>query len=197
MKWTIVLIAMILVGCAQEIPESEVPSEADVATFAGGCFWCMEAAFQGYAGVFDVISGYAGGDVKDPTYEHVLSGKTGHRESVQVFYDKSVISYEELVRLFWRQIEPTDAGGQFSDRGEQYTTAIFYHTEKQKVAAEKSKSEIAKKFTEPIATQIIPFTTFYKAEEYHQDYSLKRTRQYEQYAKGSGRKGYIERVWGK
>lgn len=167
-------------------------------TFAGGCFWCMEAAFQELNGVIDVISGYSGGGEENPTYEEVSSGKTGHLEAVRVIYDSSKISYEELLDVFWRQIDPTDFGGQFADRGNQYKTAIFYHNDEQNKTAKKSKKELeeSKKFDKPIVTEILPVSTFYKAEEYHQDYYKKRILQYNIYKKGSGREDFIKETWG-
>jgi len=178
---------------------SSQTGEIGEATFAGGCFWCMEAAFQIQDGVVDVISGYAGGEEENPSYEQVLKGGTGHRESVNVTFDGSKISYEKLLDIFWKSIDPTDTGGQFADRGFQYKAAIFYHDEDQKKAAEKSKQELeaSNKFDKPIVTEILPFTNFYKAEENHQDYFQKRTKQYQAYAEGSGRKGFLEETWGK
>lgn len=168
----------------------------EVATFAGGCFWCMEAAFEILDGVEEVVSGYSGGEDENPTYEGVSSGGTGHLEAVQIHYDPSKISYKELLVFFWKQIDPVDEGGQFSDRGSQYMTAIFYHDETQKKMAEESKDEIAKKFDKPITTRILPFKSFHKAEEYHQDYYKKRTVQYRLYKKGSGREERLEELWG-
>ena len=141
----------------------------EVATFAGGCFWCMEAAFERSDGVAEVISGYTGGRKDNPSYEEVSSGTTGHYEAIQVYYDPDKISYEDLLGLFWRNIDPTDGGGQFVDRGSQYKTAIFYHNENQKELAEKSREELEKsgKFDKPIATAILPFTVFYKARALH------------------------------
>ena len=172
--------------------------DLELATFAGGCFWCMEAAFEDSKGVVDVISGYSGGEEKDPSYEEISSGKTGHKEVIQVTYDPKKVSYEELLDLFWRQIDPTDDDGQFADRGPQYRTAIFYHNETQKKLAEKSKESLVKsgKFDKPIVTEIIEFKNFYIAEEYHQDYSKKRTAAYKVYEKGSGRLDYKEETWG-
>jgi peptide methionine sulfoxide reductase msrA/msrB len=167
------------------------------ATFAGGCFWCMEDAFQGIVGVVEVISGYTGGQKENPTYEEVSTGKTGHYEAIQITFDPSKISYEELLNLFWRQIDPTDEAGQFADRGSQYRTVVFYHNPEQKTLAEKSKYELEKSriFDKPIATRIMPFTKFYKAEEYHQDYSSKKSLQYKLYKKGSGREDFIKEKW--
>ncbi|MDD5455251.1 MAG: peptide-methionine (S)-S-oxide reductase MsrA [Candidatus Ratteibacteria bacterium] len=169
------------------------------ATFAGGCFWCMEPAFELKEGVIDVQAGYMGGTRKNPTYEEVSSGKTGHREVVQITYDPSKISYSQLLDVFWQQINPTDLEGQFSDKGSQYKTAIFYHNEEQKRLAEKSKDQLQKtgKFDKPIVTDIIPATAFYKAEEYHQDYYKKNPERYDLYKKGSGRESFLEKIWGK
>jgi peptide methionine sulfoxide reductase msrA/msrB len=167
------------------------------ATFAGGCFWCMEDAFQRIEGVIEAVSGYTGGLKENPTYEEVSSGTTGHYEAVQITFDPSKISYEDLLNLFWRQIDPTDEQGQFADRGSQYRTAIFYHSQEQKLLAEKSRQELEKsgKFQKPIVTKIIPFTKFYPAEEYHQDYSSKKALQYKLYKKGSGREDFIRDKW--
>jgi len=157
------------------IEKTETMSKEE-STFAGGCFWCMESAFQEVNGVLTVVSGYSNGEKENPTYEEVLTGKTGHFEAVRVTYDPKVISYEELLNIFWRQIDPTDSEGQFADRGSQYKTAIFYHNEEQRIAAEKSKKELeeSKKFDDPIVTEILPILNFYPAEEYHQDYYKKR-----------------------
>jgi peptide methionine sulfoxide reductase msrA/msrB len=167
------------------------------ATFAGGCFWCIEAPYQEHAGVLDAISGYSGGTEETAEYSKVARGETGHRETVQVTYDPSKVSYEELVEIFWRQIDPTDAGGQFADRGFQYTTAIFFHNDDQKRIAEASKKALEEsgKFREPIATEILPYSTFFPAEEYHQDYYKKSSEHYAKYKKGSGRSGFIQENW--
>ena len=169
----------------------------EVATFAGGCFWCLEAPFHSLSGVVDVVSGYAGGSKETANYKDVSSGDTDHREAVQVTYDKSIISYEDLLKTFWQQIDPTDEGGQFADRGFQYTTAIFYHNDIQKKLAEESLLSISQQglFDKPIATKIVPFSTFFVAEEYHQDYYLKATEHYEAYKKASGREDFIEDNW--
>jgi peptide methionine sulfoxide reductase msrA/msrB len=169
------------------------------ATFAGGCFWCVEAAFEQLDGVVSVTSGYAGGKEVDPTYQQVSSGSTGHLEAVQIVFDPRKVSYAELLEVFWRQIDPADAGGQFADRGNQYTTAIFYHDDQQRSLAERFKRQLtsAGLFDKPVATRITPFTNFYPAEEYHQDYYLKNPAHYKRYKVGSGRAGYIQRVWDK
>ena len=171
--------------------------EHDKATFAGGCFWCMEPPFENLDGVFEVVSGYAGGEEENPTYQEVSAGMTGHREVVQVVYDPSKVTYEELLEVFWRQIDPTDSGGQFADRGNQYETA-FYHDEEQKILAERSRDELAQsgRFERPIVTEILPAGAFYPAEDYHQDYYKKNSTHYKRYRKGSGREGYLEKTWG-
>jgi len=167
------------------------------ATFAGGCFWCMEAGFEGTDGVVDVISGYTGGHKENPTYKEVSAGTTGHYEAVQIYYDPKVISFKELLDSFWRQIDPTDGEGQFVDRGTQYRSAIFYHNEAQKSLAEESKGGLEESgiFDTSITTAILPAVEFYKAEEYHQDYAQKRTLQYKLYEKGSGREKRLEELW--
>ncbi|MFC1699875.1 peptide-methionine (R)-S-oxide reductase MsrB [Candidatus Omnitrophota bacterium] len=166
------------------------------ADFAGGCFWCMEADFQKISGVKEVISGYMGGTGKNPTYQDY--GKKGHIEAIQITYDSSEITYKELLRIFWRQIDPVDAGGQFCDRGNEYTTAIFYHTEEQQRLAGQSKQELEKsgKFEQPIATKIIQAGEFYAAEEYHQDYSKKNPIRYKLYRFNCGRDRRLKQVWG-
>ncbi|MBI5194162.1 MAG: peptide-methionine (S)-S-oxide reductase MsrA [Nitrospirae bacterium] len=165
--------------------------------FAGGCFWCMEPAFEELDGVADVISGYTGGEKSDPTYEEVSSGRTGHIEAVRIIYDPAKVSYNQLLNTFWKQIDPTDAGGSFVDRGSQYRSAIFYHNDEQRQLAEKSKTEIEKsgKFKKPIATEIRRCAEFYPAEDYHQDYHKKDPERYKYYRYMSGRDQYIEKVW--
>jgi peptide methionine sulfoxide reductase msrA/msrB len=169
------------------------------ATFAGGCFWCMTPPFEKLDGVIEVISGYTGGHTVNPTYEDVTSEKTGHFESVEVMYDPAKISYEKLLDVFWKQINPTDAGGQFVDRGPSYKSAIFYHNEEQKRLAEESKRKLAEsgRFDKPIVTEILPAGPFYRAEAYHQDYWKKNPIRYKFYRYNSGRDQYLERTWGK
>jgi peptide methionine sulfoxide reductase msrA/msrB len=168
------------------------------ATFAGGCFWCIESDFEKVDGVIEAISGYTGGDEPNPTYKQVSAGGTGHTEAVQVRYDPDKITYKELLDVFWRHMDPTDAGGQFGDRGSQYRPAIFYHDEEQKRIAEESKAELEKsgRFTKPIATEIVPLAEFYTAEEYHQDYYGKNPLRYKFYRRGSGRDQFLNRTWG-
>jgi len=169
------------------------------ATFAGGCFWCMEHPFEELEGVSEVISGYTGGQKKNPTYKEVSAGATFHFESIQITYDPSKISYSKLLDLFWRQIDPTDPDGQFVDRGLQYRTTIFYHNEDQKRLAEESKEQLDKsgRYDEQIVTEIIEATSFYKAEEYHQDFYKKSPVRYQAYRKGTARDKFLERIWGK
>jgi peptide methionine sulfoxide reductase msrA/msrB len=170
-----------------------------IATFAGGCFWCTEADFEKTPGVVKVISGYTGGSKENPTYEEVSSGKTGHLEAIQVYYDPEKITYEGLLDIFWRHIDPTDAGGQFVDRGSQYRSAIFYGDEEQKRIAEKSKEALQKSetFKKAVATEILKLGKFYSAEDYHQDYYKKNPLRYQYYRFGSGRDQFLESVWGK
>lgn len=169
----------------------------EVATFAGGCFWCMVEPFDQRPGIKEVISGYTGGEVPNPTYEQVCTNTTGHLESVQISFDSDIMLYEELLQLFWQQIDPTDPGGQFHDRGESYQTAIFYHNEEQRKIAERSKLELGEsgRFDKPIATLIIPAKIFYPAEEGHQDYYKKQAFHYRLYKKGSGRDDFIKQNW--
>ncbi len=169
------------------------------ATFAGGCFWCLAADFEKVPGVVEVVSGYTGGHQDNPTYAEVSVGGTGHVEAVLVVYDPGKISYRELLAFFWRQVDPTDKGGQFADRGAQYRTAIFYHDEEQKRLAAKSKRDLEKsgRFDKPIVTEILPCTRFYQAEDYHQDYHKKHSRLYQSYRRNSGRDQFLQQFWGK
>jgi len=174
-------------------------NQLQLATFAGGCFWCVESGFEKLNGVHKVISGYTGGDLKNPTYEQVSSGSTEHVEAIQVHYDSAVISYNTLMESFWRQIDPTDGGGQFVDRGPQYRPVIFYHDETQKAIAEQSLKalEASGRFnSRPIKTEILPFKVFYAAEEYHQDYYQKNPVRYRYYRYNSGRDQFLETIWG-
>jgi len=174
------------------------PGAYEVAVFAGGCFWCMEPPFEKLDGVYDVVSGYAGGTEEDPSYEEVSAGRTGHREAIRVRYDPTKVDYETLLDVFWRQIDPTDDGGQFADRGRQYRTAIFYHDDEQRTLAERSKTGVAEsgRFDTPIVTEILAAGPFWAAEEYHQDYYKKSPARYKSYRYNSGRTPFLERVWG-
>jgi len=172
--------------------------KVEKATFAGGCFWCMEHPFEQLPGVADVISGYTGGREMNPTYRDVASGSTGHLEAVQITYDPEKITYQELLDVYWRQIDPTDKGGSFVDRGPQYRSAIFYHNDEQKQLAEVSKENLKKsgRYEKPIGTEITELSAFYRAEKYHQDYYKTNPARYEQYRSGSGRDQYLKKVWG-
>jgi peptide methionine sulfoxide reductase msrA/msrB len=167
------------------------------ATFAGGCFWCSEADFEKTQGVVEVISGYTGGTTENPSYEEVSSGRSEHLEAVQVVYDPAKITYKELLDVFWRHVDPTDPGGQFVDRGPQYRTAIFYHDEEQRRAAEGSRQELDRsgRFKKPVVTEIRPLTRFYAAEGYHQDYYKTNSLRYSLYRQGSGRDQFIREAW--
>jgi peptide methionine sulfoxide reductase msrA/msrB len=172
-------------------------TKTDMATFAGGCFWCMQPPFEKLNGVIEVIAGYTGGRTENPTYKEVESGTTGHVEAIQVTYDPSKITYLQLLDVYWRQINPTDSGGQFVDRGAQYRSVIFYHNDEQKKLAETTKHALdaSAMFDRPIMTDIVQAAKFYKAEEYHQDYYKKNPVRYEFYRYNSGRDHYIEKAW--
>lgn len=169
------------------------------ATFAGGCFWCMQPPFDSLSGVVETVVGYSGGKEKNPTYEQVWQGKTGHAEAIRVVYDPAKTDYETLLETFWINIDPTQEDGQFADRGKHYRTAIFYHddSQKEKALLSKKKLEESGKFKKPIVTSIEKFVSFYRAEEYHQKYYEKNPIHYGNYKIGSGRAGFIERTWGK
>jgi peptide methionine sulfoxide reductase msrA/msrB len=175
----------------------QTDNDLRTATFAGGCFWCIEADFEKIDGVLAVISGYSGGHQEDPSYEEVAAGGTGHAEAIQVIFDPRRVTYSELLEFFWRHVDPTDPGGQFADRGSPYRTAIFYHDEEQRRLAEASKRELMKSgiFDKPIATEIVEFKSFYKAEDYHQDYYKTHELRYKYYRWNSGRDPFLDRIW--
>lgn len=179
---------------------ADMPSDThlETATFAGGCFWCMQPFFDHTKGVVKTTVGYTGGHVANPTYEEVSSGTTGDVEAIQIKYDPKTVSYEKLLDLYWHNIDPTQADGQFVDEGTQYRTVIFYHNEEQKRIAEKSKQALAAsgRFDKPIVTAITPATAFYPAEDYHQKYYLKSPFQYNMYHDNSGREEFEKKVWG-
>ncbi len=196
-------IGIVMLNCpsppAPPNPDGKKPPEhLDTAVFAGGCFWCMEAPFEKIEGVLQVISGYTGGHVKDPTYEQVASGSTGHLEAIEVTYDHQKVSYETLLDIFWQQIDPTDEGGSFVDRGHQYRSAIFYQNDQQKKTAEESKKKLAAsgRFNKPIVTEIRKLDKFYPAEDYHQNFYKKNPIRYKFYRYNSGRDPYLEKIWG-
>ena len=180
------------------VMSKENESGYEKATFAGGCFWCMEKPFDVLEGVISTTSGYTGGTTENPTYEEVSSGITGHAESVQVLYDPKKITYGRLLEAFWRNIDPTNPNGQFVDRGKQYRPAIFYHSEEQRKEAEQSREELEKsgRFREPIRTEIVKAGSFYPAEEYHQDYYKKNPVRYNFYRSRSGRDDFLKKTWG-
>lgn len=182
----------------KETLSSEQLAQYQTAVFAGGCFWCVESAFEHTPGVVEAVSGYTGGTTSNPTYKEVSTNDTGHFEAVLVYFDESVVSYEELLTVLWKNIDPTDDGGQFSDRGSSYKTAIFYANEQQRLAAQASKTQLeqSQKFSKPIVTPLIERGEFYEAEEYHQDYYLKNPTRYKLYRRGSGRETFIIENWG-
>jgi peptide methionine sulfoxide reductase msrA/msrB len=205
----IILIGLVLIGIQQaKSQKQDVATEMEKlyndknlkrAAFAGGCFWCTESDFEKVDGVVEVFSGYTGGQTENPTYEEVSSGVTGHIESVMVLYDPAKVSYEQLLDVFWRHVDPTDVGGQFVDRGSQYRSAIFYQDEEQRRLAEASKARLAQsgRFDKPIVTEIVKLGQFYPAEDYHQDYYKKNPLRYRYYRYGSGRDQFLEKVWDK
>ncbi|MCP4372143.1 MAG: peptide-methionine (S)-S-oxide reductase MsrA, partial [Deltaproteobacteria bacterium] len=169
----------------------------EIATFAGGCFWCTESDFEKLTGVVQAISGYTGGTKENASYKEVSAGTTGHVEAVQIYFDPSMVTYKELVDYFWKHINPTDPGGQFVDRGRQYRSAIFYHDENQRRIAEKSKETLNRsgKFKKPVVTDILNLSAFYSAEKYHQDYYKRNPLRYKYYRYGSGRDQFLKKVW--
>ena len=178
---------------------AEAAPREEIAVFAGGCFWCMESPFEKVDGVSAVISGYTGGTKENPTYQEVSAGTTGHAEAVQIHFDPAKVGYDRLLEIFWRQVDPTDAGGQFVDRGNQYRAAIFYLTTEQKRLAEESKVKLAatQRFVKPLSTEIVPAGKFWSAEDYHQDYYKKNPVRYKYYRWGSGRDEFLDKAWGK
>jgi len=195
--WGLLLLALLFSSSHAETA-ADTAAHA-TATFAGGCFWCMEPPFDKLDGVISTTSGYTGGSQPDPTYKQVSHGGTGHAEAVQIVYDPQRIDYAELLDVYWHNIDPTTAGGQFCDWGDQYRSEIFYHTPEQQQLAEQSKAalEELKPFKDPVVTAISPASTFYPAEDYHQDYYLKNPLRYKFYRYGCGRDKRLEELWGK
>ena len=194
--------AAILTFCALLIPahaQQKPPAGSQIATLAGGCFWCMEPPYDELPGVISTTSGYIGGHKKNPTYEEVTTGRTGHTEAVQVVYDPKKISYEKLLEVFWRNIDPTTPNAQFCDHGSQYRSGIFYHNEEQMRLAQSSREQVerTKRFREPIVTEITKASAFYPAEDYHQDYYQKNPLRYKFYRANCGRDQRLEQLWGK
>lgn len=197
MKISVIFLALIMAFALVGPRPLNAAEPVAKATFAGGCFWCMEPPFEKLPGVLEVVSGYAGGEKKNPTYHEVSAGGTGHVEAVQITYDPKRISFEKLLEVYWRQINPTDSGGQFVDRGSQYRPVIFYLNDRQKNLALKSKRDLeqSKRFSKPITVEILPFKNFYPAEDYHQDYYKKNKVRYKFYRWNSGRDQYLETIW--
>ncbi len=195
---TLASFILALVVFASPAGAAETTEQEHIATFAGGCFWCVEKAFEDVPGVRAAISGYAGGSEVAPSYEEVARGLTGHTEAVQVYYDPTVVSYTGLLQAFWRMMDPTDVEGQFVDRGKQYRPTIFYHNEQQRSLAERERDKLqaSGRYQEPVVVPIERFTSFYKAEDYHQDYYLKSSVRYWIYTRNSGRFQFTEEIWG-
>lgn len=176
----------------------DIIKKYETAIFAGGCFWCMVSPFDALDGIIEIKSGYIGGHLDNPTYKDVKTQMSGHYEAVKIVYDSSLVSYDKLLEAYWRQVNPTDSGGQFHDRGQSYRTAIFYTTDEQRENAQASKKALDDlgRFPLPIVTQILQATKFYEAEEYHQDYHKKNPKGYKQDRKVSGREEFIKKYWG-
>lgn len=193
---SLLFIISLITGCTNMSKQIDL-SQYKKATFAGGCFWCLESYFQELEGVVEVINGYTGGTSTDPTYEKVSAEIGGHYEAVEIYYDPSKLTFSDLVEKFWKRINPYDNGGQFNDRGKQYRTVIFYHNEEEKRIAEESKNRLTEsdQMTGPIVTQILPAGKFYPAEEEHQDYYIKSKIRYSVYERGSGREAELKDIW--
>src|SRR6516164_5132240 len=190
-------VGLLLAFAASAMAQTGEPPKTGIATFAGGCFWCVEADFDKVAGVITTTSGYTGGHAVNPTYEQVSRGGTGHAESVEIAYDPAKVSYEKLLDVFWHNVDPLAKDRQFCDHGDQYRSAIFYHGDEQRALAEASKAVVTKRFKQPIQTAIVAAGPFYKAEEYHQDYYVKNPIRYKFYRFNCGRDARLEELWGK
>ena len=192
-------LALLLLLCAAFTTNAETGTPTATAIFAGGCFWCMEGPFDKLDGVISTTSGYSGGTLKNPTYKQVSRGGTGHAEVIQVVYDPKRVSYSELLDVFWHNIDPTRVDGQFCDGGNQYRSEIFYHDAEQQRLAQQSKAALTelKPFNDPVLTEITQASTFYPAEDYHQDYYIKNPVRYKFYRYGCGRDSRLEELWGK
>jgi peptide-methionine (S)-S-oxide reductase len=195
------LAALLLMGLTTTPQGSFAAEDSQLAkaTFAGGCFWCMEEVYEKVNGVISVISGYTGGHVADPTYEQVSAGGTGHAESVEIIYDPDIVTYRQLLEVFWRNVDPTTPNAQFCDHGSQYRTAVFYHNDMQKKLYNESKQEVEKNklFPQPIVTELAPKSIFYPAEDYHQDFYKKNPIRYKFYKWNCGRSQRLEQLWGR
>ncbi len=199
LSYLILAVLLLTTGTTYAKEDNMSSSNLETAVFAGGCFWCMEPFFARLPGVKSVLVGYTGGQTENPTYEEVSMGYTGHAEAVEITYDPSLVKYEKLLEIFWHNIDPTAVNSQFVDHGTQYRSAIFYRGEEQKRIAEESKKKLdaSGRFKAPIATEIVPASKFYPAEEYHQAYYKKNPMRYKMYHDGSGRDQTLEKIWGK
>jgi peptide-methionine (S)-S-oxide reductase len=194
----LLLLLVILIALPVSVAADDDNTGKAEAIFAGGCFWCMEPPFDKLEGVSATTSGYTGGQVKDPTYEQISAGGTGHYEAIMIEYDPQRVSYDKLLEVFWRNVDPLDAGGQFCDRGDHYRAAIFYGSEQEQMLAQDSKRELeaSGRFDKPVVTEILPAQTFYPAEEYHQGYYQKNPIRYRFYRAGCGRDARLRSLWG-
>ncbi|PSQ97197.1 MAG: peptide-methionine (S)-S-oxide reductase [Bacteroidetes bacterium SW_9_63_38] len=203
---SVLITGLLLLACTPSSGDSDAPETdpgvdlptavADTATFAGGCFWCMEPPYDKVDGVEATISGFSGGSMETPSYKEVAYGKTNHTESVQVIYDSTKVSYKRLLRIYWHNVDPFDGTGQFCDRGSQYRPAIFAHNAEQRRLAKKSTSTVAAQFSTPIAVEIHDYKAFYAAKKYHQNYYKKNLGEYKNYRQGCGRDARLEEIWG-
>ena len=190
------VLAMVVAALAPGAAWAQDPAK-ETAVFAGGCFWCMEEAFDKVPGVLDTTSGYTGGQVENPTYQAVSAGGTGHYEAVEVEYDPAKVTYENLLDVFWKNVDPFDPIGQFCDKGDSYKSAVFVADEEERRLAETTKKSIEERLKQPVATEILPEQAFYPAEDYHQDYYEKNPARYQYYKWGCGRAQRLEEIWGK
>jgi peptide-methionine (S)-S-oxide reductase len=190
------LAVALIVGLTGQSPAAPPVPKSAVATFAGGCFWCMEGPFESLGGVGSAVSGYMGGQKKNPTYEEVSAGTTGHAEVVEVRYDPRKVSYEKLLEVFWHNVDPFQANAQFCDRGSQYRSAIFFHDDAQRQAAERTLKQVEERFKKKVVTEVVPAGPFYRAEEYHQDYYQTNAIRYRMYRMGCGRDRRLKELWG-
>lgn len=201
MRWLVIAVVMLIVTCSYLYAQEPNMNDTHLqkATFAGGCFWCMQPFFDRVKGVKDTVVGYTGGHTVNPTYEEVSSGETGHAEAIQITYDPRVTKYEQLLNIFWHNIDPTAVNAQFVDHGTQYRSAIFYHDDEQRRIAEESKKQLGAsgKFDKPIATEIVAASAFYPAEDYHQKYYQKSAMRYQMYHDNTGREEFKEKFFGK
>ena len=203
---SILITGLLLLACTPSSGDSDAPESdpevnlpaavADTATFAGGCFWCMEPPYDKVDGVEATISGFSGGSMENPSYKEVAYGKTNHTESIQVIYDSTKVSYRRLLQIYWHNVDPFDGTGQFCDRGSQYRPAIFAHNAEQRRLAKKGKSTVAAQFSTPIAVEIHDYKAFYTAEKYHQNYYKKNPGEYKNYRQGCGRDARLKEIWG-